>query len=514
MTNRRSPSELDALLEQARRELDQADLPAEAAVGIRSILDRAARAGADLEQYRDLYQRAPVGYLCLDRQGVILEANLTAGRMLGLDPDRLAGQTLQRFSAPGQGDLLAGRPKNQGPEAGRRVSEVELVRADGTLIRVRMESLADGGDPAGAVRVILSTMTSRMRPEPDPAINAELHRLMGEASPDVVFIVDPQGVFSYFNRKAATVIGKPPDELVGLGEEDIFPPEVARMHLAALTQVAQEDRMITLEDHFTLPNGEFWQETRLVPMHDPAGGVSAVLGIARDISESKRAEAELKRALEEKELLLREIHHRVKNNMQVISSLLILQTEQVTNPALRQALTVSQNRVKTMAMIHESLYRTGNLAAINLQDYLERLCGDMYLALASGGVRIAFDIQARDVLMNIDQAVPCGLIINELVTNAIKYAFEPGGRGRIIIQAGLTGPDRLRIRVADDGRGLPPDFDLERHAGLGLNLVQGLAERQLKGSFRLGGGPGVQAVVSIPLAEPAATPRMPGLAGD
>ena len=498
--------------------MDRAGLPEEAAARLKSALDRAAEAGADLgrqrDRYRDLYQRAPVGYLSLDRSGKILEANLAAGRMLGLDRDQLMGRPLHGFAAPDQGVLLAGHLDNALREAGHWNSELELVRADGAPIWVQVESLAQGEDPAAPLLTTISDITARKRAERELAASDEIHRLLEEASPDVVFIADPQGVFRYFNRRAAKVMERPPEELVGLSEEDLFPPEVASMHLEALARVAEQDSMVTLEDHFTLPSGEFWQETRLVPMHDPDGRVTAILGIARDVSESRRAEAELKQALDEKELLLREIHHRVKNNMQVISSLLILQTEQVTDPALRQALNVSQNRVKTMAMIHESLYRTGSLAAINLQDYLERLCGDMYLALASGGVRIAFDIQAEGVVMNIDQAVPCGLIINELVTNAIKYAFEPGGQGRISIQAGLSGPDRLRIRVADDGRGLPPDFDLGRHAGLGLNLVQGLAERQLKGRFRLGGGPGVEAVVSIPLAETAAAPRTPDLARD
>jgi two-component sensor histidine kinase len=201
-----------------------------------------------------------------------------------------------------------------------------------------------------------------------------------------------------------------------------------------------------------------------------------------EISERKLAEEAMRAALQEKEVLLREIHHRVKNNMQVINSLLSLQAKKVENEDVRQALLESQYRIYAMAMIHETLYNGQNLAFIDLSVYLKNLIHhlrEIYDSLAE--VSIVFEIDKVELC--IDQAVPCGLIINELITNAFKYAFPEGRKGEIQIKVYLTNDKEVVLEVSDNGVGLTPDLDLLNPSSLGLRLVDGLLKHQLEGSM-------------------------------
>ena len=189
----------------------------------------------------------------------------------------------------------------------------------------------------------------------------------------------------------------------------------------------------------------------------------------------------LESSLREKEALLKEVHHRVKNNLQIIISLLRLQTRKIDNAVARASLEDMQNRVRSMALIHEHLYRSENLAAVDLSDYLKSLCLHLFHALAPAPAVIELRLDLAPVRLAIDRAIPCGLLVNELVSNAIKHAF-PGGRAGIVrveLQP-LQGGEGLRLRVADNGVGLAAALDLSQLDTLGLQLVASLA-RQLGG---------------------------------
>jgi two-component sensor histidine kinase len=209
-----------------------------------------------------------------------------------------------------------------------------------------------------------------------------------------------------------------------------------------------------------------------------------------EITKRKRAEASLQESLREKESLLKEIHHRVKNNLQIISSLLRLQAGRLDSPSAKAALQDMQNRVRSMALIHETLYRSENLAAVDLADYLKSLCQQLFrtLVVTPGSPQLHLDL--APVCLQIDQAIPCGLLVNELVSNALKHAFPAGRRGELRIElATLAEGAGWRLRVADDGVGLPPGFDLQDLTSLGLKLVSDLA-RQLGARLEIGAGPG------------------------
>ncbi len=202
--------------------------------------------------------------------------------------------------------------------------------------------------------------------------------------------------------------------------------------------------------------------------------------VARRTKELLEQSQVLQAALGEKEVMLKEIHHRVKNNLQIINSLLFLQAENSSDPKLKKSLEEGRGRIFSMALVHEELYQSGNLSSVDLRSYANRLC-DGFTQSLSGSVRIA--CEAEPIQLPIDHSVPCGLILNELVTNAIKYAFPEGASGtiRVLVQ---KKDDRISMTVEDDGIGLPDKAFKENGDTFGLTLVRGLAE-QLRGTLTL-----------------------------
>ena len=210
-----------------------------------------------------------------------------------------------------------------------------------------------------------------------------------------------------------------------------------------------------------------------------------VIFAALDITDRKKAEDQVKRSLKEKEALLQEIHHRVKNNMTVIKSLLSLQARKIDNPDLKAIFKESQSRIGSMALIHESLYQSENLTAIDLKSYVSKLGTNLGRMYGAPAARIAMAAESDGVTLCMDQAVPCGLMINELMTNAFKYAFPGGGRGWIRVEAFGADSSAVKIVVSDNGVGIPADVDIHGGGTLGFQLITSLAEIQLQGNIEL-----------------------------
>jgi len=204
--------------------------------------------------------------------------------------------------------------------------------------------------------------------------------------------------------------------------------------------------------------------------------------LTNEVGERKQVEESLKLSLEEKEILLREIHHRVKNNLAVIISLLNLQTHQMQDDRVSEALQDSCDRIKSMALIHETIYKSNNLSRIFLENYTRQLGGRLLHAMKekSGQIRIFYKIE--DIRLEVDQAIPCGLILNELITNALKYAF-PHGNGEIRITAHYIAEGCIELVIQDNGVGLPEELNLSNLDSLGLKIVSILSENQLDGTL-------------------------------
>ncbi len=216
-------------------------------------------------------------------------------------------------------------------------------------------------------------------------------------------------------------------------------------------------------------------------------GKTSILSVAKDIAEQKQAEDRIKSSLHEKEVLLREVHHRVKNNLQVVSSLLNLQSRSVTDERMLEFLKESRSRVKSMAMIHEMLYQSADLSHVDFADYLRNLA--LSLMRTYGGGDVALDVHVGDVQLGIDTAIPCGLIVNELITNSLKYAFTESGtdvprRNCITVTMEETPAGDLLLAVGDNGIGIPVGVNVDTSATLGLRLV-GILTTQINGTLIL-----------------------------
>ncbi len=204
-----------------------------------------------------------------------------------------------------------------------------------------------------------------------------------------------------------------------------------------------------------------------------------------EIVERRQAENALTMSLREKEVLLREIHHRVKNNMQVISSLLKLQSESVKDEKYVQFFKESQNRIRSMSLVHEKLYLSENMAEIDFKEYIREMVNSLLYSYGVGPSNIAVNMDIENISLEIETAVPLGLVINELVSNSIKHAFSEDRKGKIKITLFTIAENEFELTVKDNGKGIPKDLDFRKTESLGLQLVTDLAELQLEGKISL-----------------------------
>jgi PAS domain S-box-containing protein len=235
-------------------------------------------------------------------------------------------------------------------------------------------------------------------------------------------------------------------------------------------------------------------EARLIP--DEHGRPVLLQGVAFDITESKRAEEIVRASLREKEILLKEIHHRVKNNLQITSSLLRLQAARIPVTEAQQFLRESQDRIRSMALVHEMLYRSEDLARIDFGEYARSLVQQLLRSYGVDVRRVTHAVDIEHVLLGVDEAMPCGLMINELVANSLKHAFPENRSGRVWVR--MEADDRVcTLRVGDDGVGFPAETDFRETQTLGLQLVRTLTD-QLEGTISLGREEGTEFSISFP----------------
>ena len=199
----------------------------------------------------------------------------------------------------------------------------------------------------------------------------------------------------------------------------------------------------------------------------------------------EKESAKTENSLKEKEMLLREIHHRVKNNLQVISSLLSLQSRYSKDKQAIEMAKESQNRIKAMALIHEKLYRSKDFANVEFNDYIKNLVNDLFASYKVSASRIVLNMDIENISLGIDTAIPTGLIVNELVTNCLKYAFTEGNDGEVMISLRSLDDDEKELIVSDNGVGLPESLDIKKAESLGLRMITNLTEKSLHGKVNI-----------------------------
>jgi PAS domain S-box-containing protein len=307
-----------------------------------------------------------------------------------------------------------------------------------------------------------------------------------EAAPDAIVVVDRQGCIVIVNRLTERMFGYSRNELLGRTVELLVPERYREHHHEYRDEYFREPRTRPMGDGRELAGrrrdgSEFPVEISLSPLDTGRG--TLVISIIRDTTERKLVETRLRASLAEKEVLLREIHHRVKNNLQIVSSMLNLQIDQLADPSAIALFKESQTRVRSIALFHEKLYQSKDLARVDIAEYLAGLATDLFAAYGVNPEEIALHLDAENVPLGVDAAISCGLIVNELVSNAIKHAFPHGRHGDLRV-ALHQGGDQVVLEVSDNGAGIPEGMDFRNPSTLGLKLVCILTE-QVRGSIEL-----------------------------
>jgi two-component sensor histidine kinase len=225
-----------------------------------------------------------------------------------------------------------------------------------------------------------------------------------------------------------------------------------------------------------------------------------MFGLCIDITENKRMEDSLVASLREKEMLLQELNHRVNNNLQLISSLLTLQGKFTQDPSALTVLAECKNRIKSIALVHERLYLTKGFSSINIGEYISELARNIFDSLADKSAGISLRVDVENVPLNIERAITCGLIINELVSNSLKYAFAGRSSGEITISLRKAGENVVELVCGDNGVGMPKTMDLRTHKSLGLLLIHTMAEKQLEARVQVTCDPGTVFTVTFKIA--------------
>jgi PAS domain S-box-containing protein len=321
----------------------------------------------------------------------------------------------------------------------------------------------------------------------------ERFRAILEATTDMVGMADKFGRLFYVNGAGRDLLGLAPDEpLAGLRLPDVHAPWAADLVALEGLPVAMIEGAWQGETAVLSRNGPEIPASELILAHkSPSGSVEFLSTIIRDMSEQKEAEVRIKASLEEKEVLLKEIHHRVKNNLQIVSSLLQLQASYIKDTDALQIFEESRDRIKSMALIHEQLYQSNDLAQIDFPEYLRSLLNMVLSAHRSNRTRVETKLHVDPVSLDLDTAIPVGLITNELVTNSLKYAFAGRSVGEISVRLTKSETGDFLLMVSDNGVGLPEKFNFEKATSLGLRLVR-ILSKQMRARLEISKGMGTQ----------------------
>jgi len=326
--------------------------------------------------------------------------------------------------------------------------------------------------------ISLLDITDKKNAEKALKASEEMYKTLIKTSPDALIVIDLKGTIKFLSPRALELYGyNHKKELMGENITKFIDSSEKERIFPFFENVFNKGILKNTEFKMSKKDGtNFSGEVNVSVIKNDQGNVESFMGIIRDITHHKKIENEIKRSLNEKEMLIKEIHHRVKNNMQIITSLLNLQSSYFEDENVKSVFKESQNRVKSMAMVHEKLYQSKDLARINFADYIKSLALGLLSSngIDSNGIKLNLDLDT--FYLGIDTAIPLGLLLNEVITNSLKHAFPHGKNGTITIE--LRKKDSIFIMsISDDGVGLPHDLELENSTTLGMKLIMSLVDQ-------------------------------------
>lgn len=440
------------------------------------------------QKYTRLLINGSLDMICAsDKQGYITEFNAAAQRTFGYTLEEVIGKHMSMlFERDTQRIQITDQELY---EKGAYAGEVYNVRKNGELFTSFLSASIlknEEGEIIGAMGVSRDISELKKAEERLYTQSAKLNAVF-ESSSHLIWTIDRNICLTSFNKNFTAFFKKHYGIIAHNGMSMTTGDAIStheyndfwiRKYEAAFRGEAQhfETKLIT-------KRGEaVWREIFLNPIYDESNKVYEVSGIGHDVTEKKFAEEKIRQSLKEKEVLLKEVHHRVKNNLQVISSILNLQSSYVKDTGTLNILKESQNRIKSMAFIHESLYQTKDFSSINFSEYVVNLSQNLIQSYSNFDNEIKLNLDIQNVFLNLDLAIPCGLIINEIISNALKYAFVDKKDDCEITIRMVLDNESLVLFIADNGIGLPKEIDYRNTQSLGLQLVVTLTD-QLNGSI-------------------------------
>ncbi|OPY25069.1 MAG: sensory histidine kinase AtoS [Methanobacterium sp. PtaU1.Bin242] len=439
---------------------------------------------ASEEKFRSVAETAVDGIVTTDVRGRIILFNHSLLDIFGYSSDELNGKPVtmllpERF----QNNLMhiLNRVQSSGNHRlmGQTIEYVGL-RKDGSEfpLEASLSTWRSNGESffTGIIRDVTERKIAEERKN-------QLASIV-ESSDDAIVSKSLDGIIKSWNHGAEEIYGYGEEEVLGKSISILIPPDCPDELYRFLDKISKGEHVKHYETKRMRKDGRIIDISLTIsPTLNADGDVIGASTIARDITQKKITEEALKKSLKDKEMLIKEIHHRVKNNLMIITSLLSLQSQYINDQESRTIFQESENRARSMAMIHEKLYQSGEGKTINFTEYIRSLGMELYRTYALNPSLIKLEMELDDAWLDVDTAIPMGLIFNELITNCLKHAFPDERTGKIWINFKKTDEGYV-LMVADDGVGLPEDFDLERSDSFGLKLVN-ILTKQVEGQLQL-----------------------------
>ena len=300
------------------------------------------------------------------------------------------------------------------------------------------------------------------------------------------FAIKENGIIAQANLTGAallgidrqSLIGKPLTRFISREDQDTF-------YLHRLQVLGKKGHHTCEIKMMNDDNAPFYARLESIAVRSNDENAAKLRTAITDITDRKMIDQQLQASLKEKEVLLREIHHRVKNNMQVMISMINLQCEKIEDKHICDELNKIADRINSMGLVHNQLYNSKDFLKVDIHEYINRIAQNLFVSHGVDSAKISLKIGKSDIALSLDNAISCGLIMNELITNCLKYAFPENRTGEIRVEFGYSGDGQLELRLGDDGVGMPANFDFRDSDTLGVKIVKAIAEHQLGGTVEL-----------------------------
>ncbi len=422
-------------------------------------------------------------------EGVYIYVSPSVKSVMGYEPDEMIGKSMFDFIHPEDVNNITLCMQDVLSSCLSQSARYRFNKDDGSYIWIETTGTPLFNDEGGIDGFVCNSRDITQQKDMEDALreSEEKYRSLIESANDPIALFDENGIFLLSNKAGANSLNMEPADLLGSSLWDLF-PEAAEKQMELIKHVFHTGEGVEVEMPVKYSGRERWYSASVQPLYGNDNKVHRVQLISRDITDIKNTQMKLEQALKDKDMLMKEIYHRVKNNLMVISSLLNLQSRYIKDEEAKGIFKESQNRAHSMALIHEKLYRSTDLKQMDFGDYIRSLALDLFRTYVKDPSRIQLKMEVEDIMLDIDTAIPLGLIVNELLSNSMKHAFPDDTNGEIKVKFNKDGENCV-LEVSDTGIGFPPDLQLDKTDSLGLQLVNNLTQ-QINGELELERSPG------------------------